>query len=480
VLTSAPPRGGAHRAGGRPRTGSWSARSQSWLEGRPPKGAHAAVGWRRRIGTRLSRSAMASAMVRTAGFNILATGTASLAGVILARAVGPSVRGEYAAITAWFGVVTMVGGLGQPAALCFYVARDPARAPAYVASSRTIMVVAGFFAIAAGLALSPVLGHGQAPFVTGYRVAFVSAIVASAASAYIYSLQAVDLHQWNQVRAVQPVLALLAMAALWLLGWLSLESALLVVAGSMLAQLGWAYWCCRRAGLAPGRTSVALIRPLSRYGIAQIAALTPGTLNAQLDQIVLSQTVPSAQLGCYAIAVSLSLLPLPVVSAIGYVAFPRLAAQRAATGATGQLVRLAILGSAGITAAIMLPIALGATWAIPLVFGSGYASAVPLLWILTPGAVFLACGQVAGDLLRGRNRPGAVAWAQGFAAVFTIALLLALLPVVGVYGAAIASTIAYGMALAAMLRCLRGGQAPPRERAAGHRRRPLAATGIPD
>jgi Na+-driven multidrug efflux pump len=47
-----------------------------------------------------------------------------------------------------------------------------------------------------------------------------------------------------------------------------------------------------------------------------------------------------------------------------------------------------------------------------------------------------------------------VAWAQGLAAVFTVVLLLALLPVVGVAGAAIASTVAYGVALAAMLRSL--------------------------
>jgi O-antigen/teichoic acid export membrane protein len=435
--------------------GPWSARSQSWLEGRPPRGAHAALGWRRRIGTRLSRSAMASAVARTAGFNILATGTASLAGVLLARAVGPAVRGEYAAITAWFGVVTMIGGMGQPAALCFYVARDPDHAPSYVASSRTMMLVTGIIAIAAGMCLAPVLGHGQAPVVTGYRVAFASSVVAFVAAAYTYSLQARDLRRWNQVRTVQPVLALLAIAVLWLAGWLSLETALVVVAVTMLAQLGWAYRCCRRAGLAPGAASAALIRPLSVYGLAQIAALAPGTLNAQLDQIVLSQTVPPAQLGCYAIAVSLSLLPLPVVSAIGYVAFPRLAAQRAAAGDTDQLQRIAILGSVGITAAILVPVALAASWAVPLVFGSGYRSAVPLLWILTPGAVFLACGQVVGDLLRGRNRPVAVAWAQGLAAVFTVALLLLLLPVVGVYGAAIASTIAYGMALAAMLRCLR-------------------------
>ena len=103
---------------------------------------------------------------------------------------------------------------------------------------------------------------------------------------------------------------------------------------------------------------------------------------------------------------------------------------------------------------MLVPLALVAYWLIPLVFGADYRGAVPLLWILTPGAVFLACGQVVGDLLRGRNQPTVVAWSQGLAAVFTVVMLLALLPLIGVAGAAIASTVAYGIALAAMLRSL--------------------------
>ena len=72
---------------------------------------------------------------------------------------------------------------------------------------------------------------------------------------------------------------------------------------------------------------------------------------------------------------------------------------------------------------MLVPLALAAHWLVPLIFGAAYLGAVPLLWILTPGAVFLACGQVVGDLLRGRSQPGAVAWAQGLAAVFTVVLL---------------------------------------------------------
>ena len=82
--------------------------------------------------------------------------------------------------------------------------------------------------------------------------------------------------------------------------------------------------------------------------------------------------------------------------------------------------RHAIVASAGIATAMLVPLALVAYWLIPFLFGAGYRGAVPLLWILTPGAVFLACGQVTGDLLRGRNHPAVVAWAQGLAAVFTV------------------------------------------------------------
>jgi len=252
----------------------------------------------------------------------------------------------------------------------------------------------------------------------------------------------------------QPVMSVVAVVVLWSLRRLTLDSAMVVLAATMLVQLIWAYHACRITGLAPGRARRNLVRPLATYGFAQIAALTPAAVNAQLDQLVLSQTVPAADLGRYAIAVSLTLVPIPLVSAIGYVAFPRLAAQRTADETTLRVQRLAVLGSAGLTAAMVVPLALVAYWMVPFVFGPEYRGAVPLLWILTPGSVFLACGGVVSDVLRGRNRPAVVAWSQGLAAVFTVVLLIALLPLVGVYGAAIASTISYGIALAVMLRYL--------------------------
>ena len=404
-----------------------------------------------RITGTLLRPGLARTVARTAGFTVTATVAAGLGGIVIARAVGPTVRGEYAAVTAWFGVAVLLGGMGQPAALCFHVARDPLRAREYTATSRAMMIATGALAVAAGVLLAPVLARGNTGIALAYRIAFGASIITLVGASYAYSLQARDLSRWNVSRTVQPLLSLIAILVLWRLRLLNLDVAVVVLASTMLAQLGWAYWSCRRVDLVPGHARADLLRPLATYGALQIAGFAPAALNQQLDQLVLSQTVPPADLGRYAIAASLTLLPLSAVSAIGFVALPRLASEREVTAAGRRLQRTALLSSAALTVAMLLPLAVGAPWLVPLVFGAAYRGAVPLIWILTPGAICLICGQVVVDLLLGRGHPGVVAWAQGLAALFTMTLLFALLPFLGVYAAAIASTVSYGGALAVML-----------------------------
>ncbi len=430
--------------------------------------AHATPGRVKGLASTILLPGFGRAVAGTAGFNMLATITAGLGGILLARALGPTVRGQYAAITAWFGITLMIGQMGQPAALCFYVARDPLRARQYVATSRVMMLSTGCVALVAGLLLSPLLAHGVASVALGYRLAFGATVLSCVSASYVSALQARDLHLWNIARTSQPLLSAIVVGLFWRLHLLTLDSALIILLGTLAVQLAWSYKSCRLKDLAPGKPQLKLIRPLAAYGIVQIAALTPAALNSQLDQLVLSQTVAAADLGRYAIAVSLTLLPMPIVTAIGYVAFPRLAAQRVIRRADRRLQLLAVLASAALTAVMLLPLAIAAPWLVPTIFGAGYRQAVPLLWILAPGAVFLACGQVAGDILRGRNRPSVVAFAQGWAAILTVALLITLLPVFGVAGAAIASTFSYGLALVVMVRALyrqprhaRSRRAPP-------------------
>ena len=369
----------------------------------------------------------------------------------MARAVGPRVCGEYAAVTAWFGIAVMIGSMGQPAAAEFHIAREPLRAHDYLATSRTMALVTSVIMFAAGMLLGPMLARGNASVAAAYRIASATVVIAAIGITYTSSLCAREISRWNFARTIQPLTGLAGILVVWRLRMLTLDVALVILASTLLVQLCWSYWSCRRTGLTPGHASAALIRPLVAYGAAQIAVVTPAALNQQLDQLVLSQTVPAADLGRYAIAVSLTLLPLPLVSAIGYVAFPRLASERELTPETRRLQRSAILGSAGLAVMTLVPLVVVSPWLVPFIFGAAYRGAVPLVWILAPGALFLVCGQVIGNLLSGRNHPGIAAKAQGLAAISTLALLFALLPFLGVYAAAIASTIAYGISAGFML-----------------------------
>ena len=152
---------------------------------------------RLRIAAALRSRGFAQSVARTAGFNFATTAAAGLGGIIIARAVGPTVRGEYAAVTAWMGVLQILGGVGQPTALVYYVASEPLRAPDYVATSRAMMLTTGIMALAGGVLLAPVLGHGIPTVTTGYRIAFGALIVAFVGGSITASLQAWDLHRWN-------------------------------------------------------------------------------------------------------------------------------------------------------------------------------------------------------------------------------------------------------------------------------------------
>jgi O-antigen/teichoic acid export membrane protein len=407
------------------------------------------------LAIKYARADAVRAVVRTAGFNGITTLIAGLGGIILARYLGPAGRGEYAAVTAWFAFACIIGDLGQPGALCFYVAREPELASAYVATSRAMVMAAGGIVAAGGVLIAPVLSRETPGATAAYRIAFGATVIAVVAASYIYALQARDLHQWNVVRASQPTLSLAAICVLWRLRMLSLDTAAYVLVGSVLLQLALAYQGCRRTSLAPGCAQRRLIQPLFAYGIAQIAGSTPGMVNVQLDQLVLSQSVRAEDLGRYAIAVSLTMLPIPFVSAIGNVAFPKLAAQQAVTSESHKLQWIALATSVALALSLVIPLASVAYWLIPLVFGTAYIGAVPLLWILSPGAVFLAAGQVASDLLRGRKRPMVIGRAHGIAAIFTVVFLATLLPFIGVYAAAIASTTSYAVAFVVLAMALR-------------------------
>ena len=120
------------------------------------------------------------------------------------------------------------------------------------------------------------------------------------------------------------------------------------------------------------------------------------------------------------------------------------------------------------TLAMVLIAAIAAVLAQPLVgllYGPAFLPAVPaFLWLL-PGVVMLGTNTIYRKAFASEGMPPISVWSPLLAAIANIALNFLLLPRIGIVGASIASTLAYGLMLVTSLVYMRAtGRWPKHER----------------
>jgi O-antigen/teichoic acid export membrane protein len=121
--------------------------------------------------------------------------------------------------------------------------------------------------------------------------------------------------------------------------------------------------------------------------------------------------------------------------------FPKVSSleEEVATRITAQSCRQTLLVS------LPLAVVFGAAgiYLIPFFYGVAFAPSVaPFLWLL-PGILSMAVSKILSANLSGRGKPQYATYTSGITVVATVVLDLALIPSMGIVGAAIASSIAY-------------------------------------
>lgn len=182
-------------------------------------------------------------------------------------------------------------------------------------------------------------------------------------------------------------------------------------------------------------------------------------LGARLDLLLVPALIDLRAAGIYVIAVRMSDVVGQVATAASSLVFPRVAAQRdrrstQLTERATRTVLLIVIGSAlvlGVLGESVLHIA----------FGEVYAAGTVALWILLVAVVPLSMGRVVAADLKGRGRPDLVSWGALVSVVGTVALDFALIPWLGIEGAALASLLAYAASTAVLVlayRAVTGGR----------------------
>lgn len=377
-------------------------------------------------------------VIFTAGFNILSTLAAGIGGILIARGLGVSGRGDYATVTSWMGAGLVFGEVGQTAAVTYFASRSPEATSDVVATAGSIMRRTGLVAIAIAM-----IAAFQSPAGTdrwwSYALLAVVLPVSFVTAPFVFALQALQISTWNRVRAIQPLLWLVILAAILPFARLTVPLAMATVLATILIQGVVAWSLLRRRGFRRGAVSRQLRRSMLAYGFSNLGSAVPTSLARQLDVIILGRLATSYAVGLYSVAVSYSQLTFPLATAIGSVVFPHQA--RSASQGHGLVWRsvkwtllVTILGTA--------PLLGLADWLLPAVYGHNFRGAIPVLVVLVPGMFALAVAQVCGDLLRGMGRPQAVAVSGWVSLAVLLAALFTFAPSAHQLGAAISYSAA--------------------------------------
>ncbi len=392
-----------------------------------------------------NRSATLSSIIGSVAASGLTSVAGMVTGVLLARSLGPTGRGQFAAIVSWSGLLLMASELGLGFGVSYFAGKEPERGDEVFTQGLAIACALRALAFAVGAVVlphirafesldAPVVWLGLSPLLFGSVTGMVTAFFLG--TGRIRVVNALGLAgAWVYAAGV---------LAIWLAGVRSVPAFVALFAGAQVATTvvaAWAGW--RIGGLRP-RWSRRGLRQLVWYGAKTQTASLAAQTNLRLDQVLMSVLVAPADLGLYAVAVAVSSMTGPLYSGLNTVLAPQvIRAGDARTGALrgGRILILAVV--AGTVGAFALGVV--APWLLPALFGKRFISAVPLARVLLGATVFQGTNLLLGTLLRGLGRPGAPAIAEGIGAGVTVGLLALLLPRFGAMGAAVASLVAYGV-----------------------------------
>lgn len=187
---------------------------------------------------------------------------------------------------------------------------------------------------------------------------------------------------------------------------------------------------------------LAALKTSLSYGVAVYLGLIINTLHLRLDQFFVSSLKGPADLANYALAVRIAEMVWLLDYAIINASIFRITASSVeeATRITQRMARL--VGSLIFIASLI--IALAAPYVIPLVFGMDFAPAAIPLMLLLPGTIAWSLSRVLAQFVAyqsGKPWYNMLVATVGF--LLNLVLIIVLIPMWGIRGAAISSTFSH-------------------------------------
>jgi O-antigen/teichoic acid export membrane protein len=381
------------------------------------------------------RPSIGSVFVRLSALSATTTALGLLTGPLQAHALGPTGRGELAAIVAVGTFLPLIAGLGFE----YFVSRQIAAGapPADVVGTIGLAsLVIGLILIPVGFPLAQVLAKSRHVVYIFILAQFIT-LPLSLCGQVLYS-SLIGMERWTRliiIRFIPALIPAIVIVTLFILQSLTVWAVALTtfVAGLI--------------SLVPGLSVLPAVGRLHFRGEILRSAIPfslktwLGTLavvtNGRLDQLLMVSMTSSRQLGLYAVAVTASSATNQLASAVGSPLLTRVAAGERNLVTMALRIVLLTVAATNIIIAATIPILL------PLIFGGSFRESVPMALILLLAALPLCATLVLTPAMVADGNPTAPAFGETLTLAITIPGLIILLPILGGIGAAIISLVAY-------------------------------------
>jgi O-antigen/teichoic acid export membrane protein/peptidoglycan/xylan/chitin deacetylase (PgdA/CDA1 family) len=371
-----------------------------------------------------------------------------LIGVIIARALGPAGKGAYALVVQIVGVLVVMLGLGLDTANIHFVARREVSARRATANSLWLLLLTGSVATVVCLLLisgplAPEPAYPVSMSIAGAAL-FVFTTMFVWLGAVAVGLSGLKPRAIAGMASVTIVLS--GAAVLWALDALT---PLVLVAFGAVGQLVAVVVVLvqergRMLAFVPSRSA---LRRMVSYSTRSYFVNLVRYLHLRVDILVLGWLTAAATVGVYSVAVSLAEVARYAPSVVSQAVFARASQLRPEDSSelSARMSRLTVvfvLGSA-LFFAVLTPLLVSVT------FGASFAGAVPLLYVLLPGVVFMSVAEVPSSYLFSQ---GVIYWrASAVILVLNVVINLIAVPQIGAMGAALASTTTYSLYMAVII-----------------------------
>lgn len=389
----------------------------------------------------LRRPAVRQRVLAPVGFDAAILTMNLITGVAVARALGPTGRGELAAILLLAQTAAWIFAMGGAEAVSYRLAREPKVGNQLLGGWIALCIPLSLLAIAISELALPVLFSAQTPEAIDLARLFLAYVFLVMANSVFSGMLLGDENflNYNIARLIPPVLIAVGYIGTWISGHFEVELALIINAIAATLGLSFAAWkTLQRHGLA--RPKRKLMRETLWYGVRAHAGSLAGVVNARLDLLIIPAFLGAASIGLYSVATNTTSVIATLTGTVAIFALPVAVRQRKQSTRTVIRTFHAVLL---IGLAIAIPLEIFAHPILALIYGSEFYDAGTSMRILLPGAVLDACAIVLWSGLLAANRPFLSSIATLPAALLTVVGLLIFLQEGGIEVAAAVTSTAY-------------------------------------